>query len=310
MRKVIKRLISIVAVLTLSIATFAGCATKTAKVESSKKDELIRVPKDKPGMLFKVKGTEIYLYGTQHIINKSSLPLNETVENAVKSSDIFASEVGEEAYGGYGDYSEYFTYKDGDNIYNHVSKEGKKVIDNLTEEMGSLKDYLTLNFFNFNQMAIILYLSQEKVETGYSLDQYLTILAKQNSKEIVGLEDMLGHYKLISNISDEDQEKMSFSGVENIRDIINSLDIGSKKLGEGDEEFFISYRNEMKNALSEEGYNALLANRDKNMTEKIEVYIKNRDKIFVAVGAGHLAGDDSIVGLLRSKGYEVEKVTN
>jgi uncharacterized protein YbaP (TraB family) len=58
-----------------------------------------------------------------------------------------------------------------------------------------------------------------------------------------------------------------------------------------------------------EVYQALLVNRNKNWTVKLDALVKSEPGVFfVAVGAGHLAGKDSVLGMLTAKGYKVERV--
>ncbi|MFM7467755.1 MAG: TraB/GumN family protein, partial [Crocinitomicaceae bacterium] len=50
-----------------------------------------------------------------------------------------------------------------------------------------------------------------------------------------------------------------------------------------------------------------LNQRNKNWISEIEKLL-TREKIFIAVGAGHLPGEFGVIELLRNKGYSVESV--
>ena len=302
MRSILKKLISIVSVLVLSVSTLVGCGASEDK-------EFLKMPNDKPGLLYKVKDTEVYLFGTQHEANKSSFPLNESIETSLKSSDIFASEQGSDLGNFHLDFNMY-KYEEGDNIYNHVSEDGKEIIKNTIDNLKVDEVYLEYTPFIFNAIAIENYKKEKKIKNTTSLDQYLTEMAKENNKEIISLEGGEFQADLMKKFSDFDLEILMIDDLKNLDLSYDSLNEGIKALGEGNEKFFEEYRKDAKNLLSEEGYNMFLFNRDKNMTEKIEDYIKNKDKVFVAVGVVHLVGEDSVVGQLRSKGYEVEKVIN
>lgn len=54
--------------------------------------------------------------------------------------------------------------------------------------------------------------------------------------------------------------------------------------------------------------NALLVKRNTAWTEWLKARLDTPGTIFVAVGAGHLAGDDSVVRMLKAKGLTVERV--
>lgn len=53
-------------------------------------------------------------------------------------------------------------------------------------------------------------------------------------------------------------------------------------------------------------YDSLLVNRNRNWVPQIEAMLDEPGSILIAVGAGHLAGPDSVITMLRDKGYEVE----
>jgi uncharacterized protein YbaP (TraB family) len=52
-------------------------------------------------------------------------------------------------------------------------------------------------------------------------------------------------------------------------------------------------------------YEALLTDRNKKWVPQIEDMLDEPGTTFIAVGAGHLAGPDSVVKMLRDKGYEI-----
>ncbi|RZJ04327.1 MAG: TraB/GumN family protein [Brevundimonas sp.] len=59
---------------------------------------------------------------------------------------------------------------------------------------------------------------------------------------------------------------------------------------------------------SEEVYEALLVNRNTNWAGQIQGLLEGSGTTFIAVGAAHLAGDDSVQAILAKRGVEVERV--
>ena len=55
-------------------------------------------------------------------------------------------------------------------------------------------------------------------------------------------------------------------------------------------------------------YELLFAQRNTSWTNRIEEIMAGKGDYFIAVGAGHLVGDDSVVNMLRTKGYAIERV--
>ena len=54
-------------------------------------------------------------------------------------------------------------------------------------------------------------------------------------------------------------------------------------------------------------YNRLLVERNANWVESVETCVQQKTSCFVVVGAAHLVGPDSLVAMLRKKGYKVEQ---
>ncbi|MDB6032983.1 MAG: TraB/GumN family protein, partial [Verrucomicrobiales bacterium] len=54
-------------------------------------------------------------------------------------------------------------------------------------------------------------------------------------------------------------------------------------------------------------YKKLLLERNQRWVKKMDGYLKADKDVFVVVGALHLVGKDSVVEMLRAKGYNVEQ---
>jgi uncharacterized protein YbaP (TraB family) len=52
-------------------------------------------------------------------------------------------------------------------------------------------------------------------------------------------------------------------------------------------------------------YQKLVYERNINMAEKIEGYLRTKGNYFVIIGAAHLVGEKGIIEILRGKGYRV-----
>ncbi|MFN0024963.1 MAG: TraB/GumN family protein [Parvularculaceae bacterium] len=56
-----------------------------------------------------------------------------------------------------------------------------------------------------------------------------------------------------------------------------------------------------------DAYKTLIVDRNRNWVGEIEKIMTGSDDYFIAVGAGHLIGADSVVEMLKQKGYAVER---
>lgn len=55
-------------------------------------------------------------------------------------------------------------------------------------------------------------------------------------------------------------------------------------------------------------FRTLITDRNRNWTVEIERMLAGDEDYFIAVGAGHLIGEDSVVDMLEERGYEVRRV--
>jgi hypothetical protein len=57
-----------------------------------------------------------------------------------------------------------------------------------------------------------------------------------------------------------------------------------------------------------EVYQRFVSDRNRAWLPKIESYLSQSENYMVVVGAGHLAGKDGIIEMLKAKGYSVEQL--
>lgn len=61
-------------------------------------------------------------------------------------------------------------------------------------------------------------------------------------------------------------------------------------------------------SVSETAYSNLIVKRNYKITSKLDSLLKTKKSLFCAVGAGHLAGSDGLIRMLRSKGYRLRPI--
>ena len=127
-------------------------------------------------------------------------------------------------------------------------------------------------------------------------------------KKIRGLETAGDQIKMLASLPDDVQLKM-------LRDALVDYDEGVAVLKEvaadwavGDvEDLDDDLLDEMKSELPA-AYKALFTDRNKNWTDQIEIEMKGSGTDFIAVGAGHLVGEDGVPAMLRARGYKVTRL--
>jgi uncharacterized protein YbaP (TraB family) len=138
-----------------------------------------------------------------------------------------------------------------------------------------------------------------------SYEQSFMSMAKQQKKEILGLEKLEDQFAVFDKIPDSAEVIM-------ILNMIDDFDGQKKEFAKMTDAYKrkdLQALEKMINASPDMvGYeDLLLVNRNKNWIPVMEKAM-SAQATFFAVGAGHLPGEDGIISLLRKAGYTVSPV--
>lgn len=259
-------------------------------------------------LLYKVEGNGIqtsYILGTFHMMPKADFLLKDNAKAALKSSDIMVLELDMDDPNMQTEMMGASTLKDGESLKNHMTAEEYKVIDDyLTAKMGvGLANLSNLKPFFISSMVMMAHLGQDMA----SYEMTLLSLAKEQEKEVKGLETIAFQMAMFDGQSYEDQ----------LDDVVKML---TEEGGVGGyfDEMIAVYKTEDIEALHQSIVDyfehdkdiqaKLLDERNQNWIPKIGEYSKDQ-KVFYGVGAGHLGGKQGVIKLLREAGYTVTAVT-
>jgi uncharacterized protein YbaP (TraB family) len=145
-----------------------------------------------------------------------------------------------------------------------------------------------------------------KTPTG--VEEEIMKVAKQDKKEIKGLETMEFQASVFDSIPYEWQAK----------ELLKNIDSSEFYKKEFDT-MLVVYKTQQletmgtllnKSEFGSDNYeDLLLTTRNKNWVQQLKTIMKN-ESVLVAVGAGHLAGDKGLISLLRKEGYVVRPLFN
>ncbi len=269
---------------------------------------------DAKSILYKVssKSSTVYILGSIHLAKPELYPLDSTIEEAYRISDVLVVELDTEskesaaaiqrAMGTLG------IYQNGRTLKTELSEKTYKQLQAYAKTAGFSLDQLE----QFRPWVVMLQLNvMEMVRLGYSpelgIDKHFIEMAKRGNKPILALETIDEQMALFSRDDKAYQEKLlryTLTSIQQMEPMLSRLFISWLK---GDskaiEKLFVLSMHE--NAELKEIYDALITKRNYQMTEKIMAYLKTDRDYFIVVGAGHVVGDDGIVALLRKKGYIV-----
>ena len=283
---------------------FFGCKSQTKK-SSTKKNN------DSNTLLWQVSGKKLknpsYLFGTFHLLCKDDIKFSEQLKTVLLSSDEVYMEMDMDDPSTMLSGLFYMNMKGGKKLKDlYTAVEYKKVESYFTDSVGiplmmlqSIKPYF---------LVAMLYPKMMNCKTASGVEEELVSIAKENKKEIKGLETIQFQSSVFDSIPYEWQAKELLKN-------IDSFSIYKKEF----DTMLLQYKNQqlpaMENSLAKSEFGSdkyediLLAKRNLNWVGQLKTIMK-KESVFVAVGAGHLVGEKGLINLLRKEGYTVEPLVN
>jgi uncharacterized protein YbaP (TraB family) len=268
----------------------------------------------KKSFLWKVqsKTNTVYVLGSIHYLKKEMYPLDEKIEKAFEQSNILGVEVNVNDISKMDVHKiiESTVYSGGETLEKHLSPEASELVKKQLTEMGTSLE--AVNKYRPWFLALSL-ASIEIVKLGfdpnYGVDRYFLSKAMEK-KKIVELESFEYHINLFSNLSEKDQELFLLYTLKDIKVLEQELDklVKAWTAGDGEGIEWIMTQSIKEDKRLIPIYEKLVVERNREMVSKIEEYLKEKETIFVIVGAGHLVGSQGIIELLKGKGFLPEQL--
>jgi uncharacterized protein len=262
-------------------------------------------------LLWEVSGKKLaapsYLFGTFHLICKDDIPFGVQLKTAVQSVKEIYMEL---------DMDDPATMMGGLFLMNMKNDTTLKKLYSEAEYKKVdvfFKDSLRIPLAMFQKMKpfflmAMLYPKMLPCKTMSGVEQELMKLAKENKKEIQGLETMAFQAAVFDSIPYQKQAKELLKAIDSLQAYKKYFDTMVqvyKKQG----------LKEIQNMFTQsefgmaENQDILLDKRNKNWVEQLKEIMK-KESVFVAVGAGHLVGEMGLIELLRKEGYTLRPIEN
>lgn len=253
----------------------------------------------------------LYLGGTIHMLSASDYPLPSAYDQAYSVADKVVFETDIAALN-----QPYFqrklqdtiTYSDDTKIHHILNK---PTYLNLFQYLQS-RNITSESIEHFTPSGLSLLLSmQELKQLGMNqigVDAFYAEKAKQDQKAQAWLESPDEQLRILSSLNQIDPNDLINYTLEDINGMADSL-----------QALKLSWRNGQLDSLAKQQlnelqqsypaiYHTLIAERNQNWLPKIEQLINTAEIEFIMVGALHLAGPDSLLQSLKSKGYRIEQL--
>ena len=259
-------------------------------------------------LLWKISGNGLkkpsYLFGTIHLTCDSSLDANTL--NALETTEQLYLELDMDDKSIQMKLMKLMMMKDGAKLSTLLSPEDFKILDEFMKKNLNMSAKL---FDSFKPFMISSMLFPKMLDCkSQSVESELMKITKEQNEEIFGLEKAEDQMKVFDEISYQDQAD------ELLKTVKDNLEKDKKEFQEmitiyqnKDIEGMLKMMSDSDNKITSENQDILLNDRNKNWIP-IMVKIMKDKPTFFGVGAGHLAGEEGVIKLLRKKGYKVEAV--
>ena len=297
-RKILTRLAAIAATILLSLALVFTA---------------LRAEEPSSPLLWKIErgASTLYLFGTFHLLTADVVWLDERITSALESADELVLEIAAEQT----DASlvtrlvrEKGMYDTADGLQRVLSAE---TYDDLVKQAGAVgipAQFIgRLRPWYASIMLSIQYAQVQGFRPEFGVEATLTALAKAHNTPVLGLETTEQQLSMLAGHSNRVQVLMLEDTLAQLEDLPRLLDDMTRAWVTGDEDgiadLIIGGASEIP-----ELYEAAILQRNRNWIPFLEARLQKPGTYLVAVGVGHLVGDDSVVTLMREEGYRVRPV--
>ncbi len=263
--------------------------------------------------VWEIKGPKatVYLAGSCHVLRASDHPLPAEFDIAYSRARriIFEAPLDEMEKPAYVQkLLAAALYTDGSTLKDHVSPAVWNKVQKFCRERNHDCDKFSIfRPWMFSIMLTMQELAKIGVEQAYGVDQVFHEKAKRDEKGLGALEtvdEQIGYLTMMDGGMGEQQVNET---IDELRDLNARLAEILKAWRIGDEAGIEAFSlRELKSY--PQLYQTLIVNRNKRWIKDIEREISGPVNTMIIVGVAHLAGSDSVVDLLRKRGYKVVKV--
>jgi uncharacterized protein len=264
-----------------------------------------------PGLLFEITGKDLkkpsYLFGTIHIICTADMFSMEELVSYLDQTEQLIMEIDMSNTGELQAMTGKIMIPDGKTLKDYLSdEEFAKVDEMFRETLGMpLENLKQIKPFFLSVMLV----TAPKVLGCSPPSSYETALLQSaiaKNKTVSGLETVSSQYAVIDKKPMEEQSKdlykMALDPQKAFNDFKKLVEAYKGQNAETLYELILSQMSE-----DQDLQTRLLDDRNKDWIPKIEKAI-NEKPSFIAVGAGHLGGENGVLKLLRDQGYTLRAI--
>jgi uncharacterized protein YbaP (TraB family) len=263
-------------------------------------------------LLWKVTGKNLkkpsYIFGTMHILCTEDARLSDSLKAVIKNCDEVYFEINLDDMSGMMKSLQYMRMNDSKKLSDLLGKDDYQKVKNYFEKQSPVLPFSMLE--RFKPLLISSLIEEEDLDCKTTNGMELIIMkeAHNQQKKIDGLETAEFQAGLFDSIPYDKQA----------RDLVNYIDSVDtyKKMTAELADVYRKQDLEKIDELTRNGdatvsnyLDLLLYGRNRRWADSLDTMLPGKS-LLIAVGAGHLPGDQGLINLLRKKGYQVSPLKN
>ena len=258
------------------------------------------------------KDRYLLIGGTIHLLSQQDYPLPAVFELGYKQAETLVFEIEPDivksprAQQLFADYSR---YKNDQTLEKVLDKETYIALNNFLAVRGiSIESFRSVKPSMLSVMLTIIELQRLGL-AGMGVDEFYYQKAKQDNKSSHSLETLEDQFNAMLAMGEGKEDEIiqhTISELERLSVVMQKTKAAWRK---GDNQALVEVALTPWAEQFPSLYTALLVERNQRWIPKIEHFLSTPEVEYILVGALHLAGSDSVLAMLKAKGYQVQQLS-
>ena len=254
--------------------------------------------------------TTLYIMGTVHLLRPELDWRSDEIDAAMNAADtlVFEADVSSREAG-----AEMMKFVRNEGLFQDGGQLTNLLSDAETIELQAALDYVGLPLGAVQNMRpwfaavnlSVMQMTKDGFDPNSGVEQVLIAEGNASGKSFAYLETVDEQLGRLARLPDDVQVDFLISSAESIDEGAAMLDALVDEWADGDVKGLGLLLANPDMMGSDEVYDALLKERNETWAPQIAAMLETPGTRLIAVGAGHLAGDDSVIAMLRAEGFEV-----
>lgn len=253
-------------------------------------------------------GRTLFVLGTMHVPDKRFEKLPVQITTALDSCSVLLEEMKP-------DMEERLKISKGMELppsENLRTLVGKELFERLVKVSSNFVPPIGERFLEGKKIwAAAMMISFPRNTDAPSLDMVIYDYAENRGIKTIGLETAEEQIAALDAFSQEEQLELLLDAVEEAEDQFKTVRLLTERYFEQDiagmSEIFLEKESKFSPSLREKYLESMLYTRNRLFFEKALPYLE-KENCFIAVGAGHLAGERGLLNILHKNGYRIKPI--